>query len=376
MKKTTILAQFILISTLSWCQDPIDVTDQTIKIGATKEEEIYFGFAEGDKVIFNFQEINNKDLKEIEIIEYPGNSKFSDFKTNKVENKTFSIIKQSIYIFRFKNSALGGRICKISIKRTPATEATKNFNTSVKWVSRQDTTWNTYTKDIVTGYDTVYQQRTKKELVKTEQKEELLLDKPQRVHSTTNNNSNKTSVFFTLPQNKVEPNKTTSVIAWAYWIGVGNEATEAWKQNVKALGSMVKGVATYYTTPLGALAIGAVADLMIPKLGEDVSYAVTDQSNRNLFLAGMPYKIYDEGKGVAGFRKFTNKVVCQRTYFICLSNDNTFQGIDATVKVVAIVETNYYEDKAYTEMQVNPKYEKKIFKDPVIKTSEVPVTGF
>ncbi len=51
-------------------------------------------------------------------------------------------------------------------------------------------------------------------------------------------------------------------------------------------------------------------------------------------------------------------------------------SIDATVKVVGIIETNYYEDKQYTETVVNPRHEKKIFKDSVIKTNQVPVTGF
>src|SRR5258705_8896211 len=104
--KSICLALVILTSIPSFPQTPIDVTDQTVKIGATKSEEIYFGFAGGDKIIFNFTESSGKELKEIEIMEYPDNSKFSDFKTSKIENKTLSVLKQSVYIFRFKNSAL------------------------------------------------------------------------------------------------------------------------------------------------------------------------------------------------------------------------------------------------------------------------------
>jgi hypothetical protein len=376
MKKMILPFFASFTSVLSYSQQPIDVTDQTIKIDAGKQEEIYLGFAEGDKVIFNFQEVKNKDLKEIEISEYPSSSKFSDFKTSKIENKTFSIFKQSVYIFRFKNSALSGRVCNISVKRIPASDATKNFNTAVQWIMKQDTSWNTYTKDVVIGYDTVYLQKAKKELLKTEQKEELILDKPERVHSSTNANGNRTSIFFTLPQNIAEPNKTSTVIAWAYWVGVGNEANEAWKQNVKAVGPIVKTVVGGFTTALGAFAIGAVAELVVPKLGEDVHYSVADELNKNLFMAKQDYKVYDQGNGIAGYRKFTDKSLCQGTFFICLFNDNTLQGIDATVKVAAIMETNYYQDKEYTEMPVNPRYEKKLFKDPVIKTSKVPVTGF
>lgn len=373
--KRTIFFALIQLSIYSYSQEPIDVTDQTIKIKATKEEELYFGFAEGDKVIFNFKEVGNKELKEIEVIEYPGNSKFSDFKTNKVENKVFNILKQSVYVFRFRNTALSGRICQIKIQRIPATESTKNFNTSVIWVTKQDTTWNTYTKDVVIAYDTTYLQKTKREMVKTEQREELIVDKIERVHSTTNSNGHKTSVFFTLPQNQSTNMVTKTVVAWAYWVGVGEEANKAWKANAKTIQSVVKTGAAYFTTPLGALAIGLVTDLMIPKLGEDVYYAVVDRQNRDFFLVGNQYRLWDEGTGVAGYKKFTNPNLCQGTYFICLSNDNLTLGIDVNVKAIAIVETSYYEDKPYTEMNVSPRSEKKLFKEPVIRTYQMPVTG-
>jgi hypothetical protein len=91
---------------------------------------------------------------------------------------------------------------------------------------------------------------------------------------------------------------------------------------------------------------------------------------------GQGYRVYDQGNGIAGYRKFTDRSHCQGKLFICLFNDNTLQGIDATVKVAAIMETNYYQDKEYTEMQVNSRYEKKLFKEPVIKTSKVLVRGF
>jgi hypothetical protein len=374
-RKITFIIGLFLWTTTVFGQELIDVTDQTIKLGGLKEEELYFGFATGDKIVFSFKEANNKELKEIEIVEYPNNSKFSEYKTKQVDNKTISVTKQGAYVFRFKNSALGGRICKIKIQRIPSSEETRNFNTAVTWENRQETTYNTYTKDVIVGYDTTYTQKTKKVLVKTEQKEELIFDKPQRVHSRTNSNGNKTTLFFTLPQNQITPYKTTKVVSWAYWVGVGEEANRAWKQNSRTISNVAKGAAAYFTTPLGALAVGAVTDLMIPKVGEDVYYAIADQTNKDLFLSGYQYKIYDQGKGVAGFRKFTNAGMCQGTYFVLLSNDNVIQGIDVTVKVIAIVETTIYEDQQYTKTNVTPRYEKKTFSDPIIKTFKVPVTG-
>ena len=57
---------FLLLQNISFAQQPvavesaIDVTEQTLKIGGTKSEEIMFGFAKGDIIVFNFSEINGK----------------------------------------------------------------------------------------------------------------------------------------------------------------------------------------------------------------------------------------------------------------------------------------------------------------------------
>ncbi len=367
---------FVLLTTTLPAQQPVEVTEQTLKIGGLKEEEFYFGFAAGDKIVLNFKEVDNKELKEIEIVEYPNNPRYADYKVTFLENKTIEVPKQGVYIFRFKNTALTGRICKIKVQRIPASAETAHFNTSVTWEDRDETTYKTYTKEVIAGYDTTYIQKTKKVLVKTEQKEELIFDKPQRVHSNANlSNHNKTSLSFKLPLHQISPYKTTKVIAWAYWVGVGKEANLAWKQNAQIIKNIVKGAVAYFTTPLGALAAGVVTDLATPKAGEDVYYAIANQTNKDLFVAGQKYTVYDQGKGVAGYRKFTEPSLCQGTYYVLLSNDNLVQAIDATVKVVAILETNVYEEQPYSDIILKPRYETKTFSEPVIKTSRVPVTG-
>lgn len=371
---TIIIGLFLLTGTI-FGQEPLDVTEQTIKIGGLKEEELYFGFAAGDKIIFSFQEVDNKEMKEIEIVEYPNNTKFSDYKSKRIEDKTINVTKTSVYIFRFKNSAIAGRICKIKIQRIPANDDAKNFNSTVVWINRQDTTWNTYTKDVIVGYDTSYLHKTKKELVKTEQKEVLIFDKTQRVHSSTNSNGNKTNVFFTLPKNETLSYKTTKVSSWAYWVGVDEAGNKAWEQNSKTVSNLAKGAAAMYFTPLGALALGAFTDLAVPSIGEDVEYWIADQSNAQLFMNGNSFRMYDTGKGVAGFKRFTDPSLCQGTFYILLYNDNLIQGINANIKVIAIVETNIYEDKQYSEQVVTPRTEKQIFKEPVITNKRIPVTG-
>lgn len=373
MKATLLCSVLLVLSLFCFSQQTIDVTEQTIKVAAMKTEEMYFGFAEGDQVIFNFTEADKKDLKEIEIVEWPNTSKFSDFKTSKIENKTLNIGHTSVYKFRFYNSAISGRVCRIKIQRIAANDKLRDFNTNVSWVNRQDTTWNSYTRDVIVGYDTSYEQVTKKELIKTEQREELLFDKPQRVKAASG--SDKTYLWFNLPSNTYSVNQTSTVVSWAYWIGVGDEANKAWQQNAKAISGLAKTTASYFTTPLGAYAVGAITDMLIPKVGENVSYFVADEQNARSWLLSQRYLVYDQGNGVGGYKKFLDKRLCQGRFYICLYNDNILQAIDVYVKVAAIIQTDYYQDKTYTEQNVKPRYEKKIFKDPIINTIKMPVTG-
>jgi len=375
-KNLSILIGLFLTATTAFGQQVIEVTDQTIRLGGNKEEELYYGFAEGDKILFSFEEASNKELKEVEIVEYPNNSRFSDYKTKKIESKTITVNKTGVYIFRFKNSAISGRVCKIKIQRIPANESTNNFNTTVTWETRQETTYNNYTKDVIVGYDTTYIQKTVKELVKTELSEDMIMDKNERVHSINNlDYKNYKTIQVTLPQNEISTYKTKKIISWAYWIGVGKESSEAWAKNVKTVSNVASGALTIMGGgPLAGIAVGAVTNLAMPTTGEDVAYwFIPDYQNAQLFLANQAFNQFDKGKGVAAFGKNSNRT--QGVFYIGLLNDNQFQGIDANVKISVIWETNYYEDKQYTEMKVTPRYEKKQFSDPVIKTFKVPVTG-
>jgi hypothetical protein len=356
-----------------YSQTTVDVSENTLKIPAFGEEIFYYGFAEGDQLIFNFQEVDNKELKEVEIIEYPSSSKFMDYKTKKIENKTLNILRTGIYAFRLSNSAITGRVCKIKIQRIPSSDKTKFFNTSVKWVDKPDTTWNVYQKDILIGYDTLLIPKTKKEILKTEQYEELIMEKNQRVHSSGSSNGNKSSIFFTLPSNSFNELSNKKVVSWAYWVGVGEEANAAWRQNSQLMAGLVKGVAGYAMSPLGGLLVGKITELALPKIGEDVSYGVVNAENQNLFQVGAAYKGYDFGKGVAGYRKFTQDYLLQGPWYIVLLNDNMVTPIDVNVKVIALIEKNTYQYISYTEQKITPKYEKRTFRDPIVKMNKVPV---
>ena len=66
----------------------VNVAENSIKLTAFAEEIMYYAFSEGDKLVFSFTELKGKGIKEVEIIEYPSNSKFMEFKAKNIEKKT------------------------------------------------------------------------------------------------------------------------------------------------------------------------------------------------------------------------------------------------------------------------------------------------
>lgn len=377
--RTLVLITLLMLCVCGLAQPALDVTERTLKITANSEENMHFAFSAGDQIVLDFEEVDGKELKEIEVLEYPSTSKFMDYKTVAIQGKRINVNRTGVYVFRFHNGHMvSGRVCKVKIQRVPGPAAPANFNTSVDWRTVQDTTWHTYTKDFVIGYDTLRVPKQRRVLVKTQLKEEQIMDKVQRVHSITNENGPKTSVFFSLPVNSFTHFEERKVISWAYWVGVGEESNAEWQKNSNAMQSAVKGAAGIFLTPLGALAAGLLADLTLPSsgLGEDVKYGVVTQENKDLWRNGYEYRGYDFGKGVAGFKKFTDPGLCQGTFHIIMENDNYMTGIDANVKVSALVETKTFKDEDYIHLDIKPRYEQRIIREPThVKTSKVPVVA-
>lgn len=297
------------------------------------EEVVYYGFAEGDQLIFSFQEVNGKELKEVEIIELPSSSKFMDYKTKSIENKTLTINRTGIYKFRFANSAIGGRICKFKIQRIPKSDTTKEFNSSVYWRSVFDTTY------------TVEQERF---LVKSDTVVSNITDQTSKVHSTGNLNGNKSTFNFTLPDNTV---------AWSYYIGVNQEGQQAFQKATTELSSkaapLVAKIPGY--GPLAALALGSASYLSQIQGGEDIDFYVVDNDNVNLFSEGGAFSYFKKGKVINDFSKMTSPL--KGMYHVCLSNDNAVTGVEVAVKITAIVVNQQWETRSVKRMHVTSREE-------------------
>ena len=97
MIKIFILAIGFLSAPGCYGQTPVDVAESTLKVGILGEEIFYFGFAEGDKLIFNFEEVNGKELKELDY----------EYKTVKGE-----------IMFRSKQSELSKTVAPMGLKES------------------------------------------------------------------------------------------------------------------------------------------------------------------------------------------------------------------------------------------------------------------
>ncbi|MFL5754404.1 MAG: hypothetical protein ACJ76F_13415 [Bacteroidia bacterium] len=328
-----IILVLIVLSYQSFAQTAIDVAENTLKVGGLKEEVFYYGFAEGDQIIFSFEEVDKKEMKEVEIIELPSSSKFMDYKTKKIENKTLNISHTGIYQFRFANSAIMGRICKFKIQRIPAGESTKNFNCSVYWR---------------TVYDTTYTTEQEKYLIKADTLITNITDQVAKVHSTMNANGNKTTFNFLLPENTV---------AWSYYVGVDQAGQEAYEQATKLLaknaGPLVRKIPGY--GPLANLALGGASYISQLQTGEDIDFYIVDGNNVNNFTSGLAFRYYKNGKVINDHSRMAAPL--KGMYYMCLSNDNAVQGVEVAVKITAVSVNEQWGTRPITKMHTKGREE-------------------
>lgn len=374
MLKNLIYTVLIFITVFSAVgQKPVDVAELTIKIGSMGSEELFYGFAEGDELIFNFEELNGKDLKEIEIIELPSSSKFMDYKTTEVLDKKILVNQTGVYQFKFNNSSFGKRVVKVKIQRVPKSDDLISFNTNWEWKTIYDTTYTPYTQDSLVGYDTTYVEKTKKVLVQIDTLVTELFNKTERVHSETA--IGKTQYAYlnvNLPTNTYNPNRfkpyqSTEVISWSYWIGVGQKAVEEYDKANSKLSQSINaiGALTGYGA-LASLAVTGISMFSTPSVGDNVQYQfITVQNGVN--------KTFDSGNGIAASGRNTN--LLQGGFTIQLFNDNFRKGIDVTVKLACVQIRKTWKDKQYTEQVINPRYVTLNKKKMIINTGKVRVNA-
>ncbi len=376
-----------LFSELCSAIEPILVTENTFKLNG--EETMYYGFAAGDQILFDFKEVNGKTVKEVEIVEMPSNTKFQDFKTTEIGGKKIKVENNGLFAFRFKNPIVAGRICKIKIQRIPADESKISFDTGWHYENVNDTTFIPYTEDSLVGYTDEKYIETVPELVSTNYSTEELIYSSVELNSKgylTYNNP-RYIIKYSLPYEKT-PTYEKKVKCLAMWFGTGDNA-ESFLQKTKedALKTakeenkdekddwidIAKSVIKFCNGAKGAateLAIGTIKHLAIPseEAYNQVKYYITDWQegkewydngkNEKSFVNIKPniHPLY-EGKGSGLSIRFIDKKMTKGgSYALCLENPNKHDHIRVFANITILIEENTYKNVDYERVRQVPQY--------------------
>jgi hypothetical protein len=216
-----------------------------------------------------------------------------------------------------------------------------------------------------------YETKIKKELVKVDTLITALFDKSLRVHSETAiGKTQYTYATVELPTNTYFPNqlnpyKTTEVISWSYWLGVGQKSAEDYDLANKnlALGIKTIGTLTGYGA-LATLAATGVSMFLNTNVGDNVNFKFYGSQNGQEIIIDYGNVISASGR---------NDKITQGSFSVQLFNDNFRDGIDVNLKMIAMQIQKTWQDKEYQEKIEIPKIEKQIIKEPIVTTLKVPV---
>ena len=331
-------------------QESITISEGTLKVGGVSEEAFYFGLSEGDQLLFTFNEVKKKELKEVEVLEWPGTSRFFEYKTKGVKEKVLQIQNTGIYKLRLKNTALGGRVCHYRLERIPA-NPDKKFNSTVYWATKRDTSYYTIEEEYLVSKDT--------NVV------DVIPHQVHRVHSQTASNGkpNKAFVKVDLPANTA---------SWSYYLGVGKDSEEVFLNaekkakktrgkltSVSKLGQSLATLDLSGSLTMASLALNGIAEFAIPDKADNIQYWITDYENARLFMTGYDFRLYDKGNGPLVYKRMST--LPEGPIYFCLLNDNLMEGIDVHMRVAAITVTENWGKRSVE------RYTVRTWKEPYLK---------
>jgi len=333
MRSLLLIVLLTLTALASTGQDSIVVVEKSIRVASLTPISEYYGFAKGDKVVFNFWVEKGKEMKDITVSEYPNTVKFAEHTVEKIENKVIEIQRNSIFRIEYNNSNILPRIVNVRILRIPKDASTRSFNTSVKWVERTDTSF----RNEQTGYQ-----------VKLDTSFVEVLNTSVKVNSKSSaDNTHRSIVEFILPAN---------TIRWAYWLGVGDKGKEAYEQD--KMKYIESGFKKGDTNPLTGVTMGGLTMTQI-KVGENMRYYfISKPEETQKFLNGAGFGQFRQGDMVVdfGLMNYSNKNSMQ--YYVGLSNDNP-ASVNVALRILAVTVIKGYESQGENV--------------PIMSTSRVPV---
>ena len=356
------LLALLLWSFKGWATpiEPIIVTEQTLKING--EQRFFFAFEEGDQIVVDLAMVKGKFIKEFEILAYPNTSKFKTIQIDELKSKTIRVFKRAVYEFRIKSG--GAKSIKMKIKRVPYSTARTNFDTHVKWKTIQEKIRRNYSEKITVTYDTTWVTKYRRILHHIDTGFVSIANQEERVHSRTNlSNSNSNELTFNLPPWVEKDLLQKRVVGWAYWIGVGQEGTENYNEELK---EFLKIAASKVVSKnlLAGLALGIYAVAMNPPEGENIHYELSvSNGGKGIQVA--------KGNVTSAFGRETKHL--KGKIKVKLSNDNILNGLNVHVKLLAVVQKRIYVMEGYQQRKITPLEVKDIKGRVIVREREVPI---
>jgi hypothetical protein len=317
--------------------EPIIITNQQLKING--EQRLYYALEAGDALLIDLTLLKGKQIKSLEVIAYPDQSKFSATKIEELKDKTIRIFERGIYEFRIQ--AGGNKTVQLCLKRIPASPAKKNFDTTVKWKTVRDTIRKNYTEKTKVRYDTAWVNKQRKTLVKIDTVFTSIADRQERVISMINKiTSSDNKLYFQIPNNKIEALDEKRVIGWSYWIGVGQEGLDNYNKELRMFLLKISGKVASKNLMAG-IALGTYALAVNPPKGDNINYTITLDENT-----------ISTGNVTSSFGRETEQL--QGKIGLELYNDNILNGVNVGIKILVAQSIKKYKLETYQERVVTP----------------------
>lgn len=259
----------------------------------------HYAFDADDEIVLNARIKNKKGDAVLHVSTYPdGVLKYQNDGFRVIENEAIKVTKKGIYQFSFVSNTLLGKDCEFSIIRKPKDGAVPNF-----------------TSNVIVERDTQFMEVLNTEI---------------RVFSINNSIPNRSVVKIPLPKGTVK---------WVYWIGVGQESAEQFKQFAE---TAAKGVSKFVKNPLYAYAIGMIPKLPIFDTPATINYVYLDSENAQKFKdygnkVNYSYYKFKQGNNIKG--DFGKIEIIPEDLNLGFWNMNPTQGRDVFVKIGALVVT-------------------------------------
>jgi hypothetical protein len=327
--KLTGLASCLLLCLHFYAQDPLTLADNTVRIEGYDEQLFYYGFHEGDQLIFDLDIVKGGRLSEVEISLVDSPPLSMEYEPKNIRSKHLSIGKTGIYRIKLKNRKGRAKVCHFKVSRVAA-EGQQHFNSTVTWRTVYDTTYTTVQEDYLIRKDTSIHN---------------LVDQISKANSNLNINGNKNSIAFTLPKNTV---------SWSYYIGVGQESQQVFEKamnDLPGLTSIALRIPGYGL--MAAIALNTAPTIAALQKGEDITFYIADMKNALLFWDGESFDPIKRGKVISDYGCIRNHK--SGTYYVCLANDNTAKSVTVTVKVTAVSVTEKWGKRSVKKMKVSER---------------------